>query len=239
MSSVQAALYSSPHPQINHSHQSSSKNNHSTSENPNHSALAGFNRLITMGLPKTMMIHRKNPEYHSQCGIATPKSGKTLDNYNFNRRPSTSLTSEIQNSAPVLISNSAQLSSSTTSALLPRRRKAGYGQSRSERPSTASGSLTSTSLSSSVKASSSSSTTNIKLPCVILSTQVPNKQGLVFGQPIRRDKAQLPFIITRCLTYLNHWGCLEEGIYRIPGRASDVEKLKALFDAGMNTSFHF
>ncbi|KAH9814369.1 hypothetical protein DFH28DRAFT_1095812 [Melampsora americana] len=100
---------------------------------------------------------------------------------------------------------------------------------------------------------------SIKLPANILGIKVPNRRGLTFGQPLvacleanpvlrhpsssnsksyippvglNENDRWMPAIAVRCLDYLNQCGPEEEGIYRIPGRSTDVEKLRVLFDAG-------
>ncbi|EGG05165.1 uncharacterized protein MELLADRAFT_107870 [Melampsora larici-populina 98AG31] len=100
---------------------------------------------------------------------------------------------------------------------------------------------------------------SIKLPANILGIKVPNRRGLTFGQPLiscleanpvlrhpssssskshtppaalNESDRWMPAIAVRCLDYLNQSGPKEEGIYRIPGRSTDVEKLRVLFDAG-------
>ncbi|MBW0495984.1 hypothetical protein O181_035699 [Austropuccinia psidii MF-1] len=109
-----------------------------------------------------------------------------------------------------------------------------------------------------VRPSTSSGYSNIKLPNHILGIKVPNQSLFSFGIPlancshhalhrpnqshsrsktcnqilIKNSEFYLPSISIRCLEYLDFWGCREEGIYRIPGRLTDIEKLKTLFDAG-------
>ncbi|KAG0152307.1 hypothetical protein CROQUDRAFT_719164 [Cronartium quercuum f. sp. fusiforme G11] len=87
---------------------------------------------------------------------------------------------------------------------------------------------------------------SLKLPSTILGVKVPNRRGLAFGLPLSvslhrlepssskqpESHRWLPAIAIRCLEYLNTRGPGEEGIYRIPGRSTDVEKLRVLFDAG-------
>ncbi|KAK4051703.1 hypothetical protein OIO90_004653 [Microbotryomycetes sp. JL221] len=56
------------------------------------------------------------------------------------------------------------------------------------------------------------------------------------NDPVTGDDAGrwLPRIAWRCLQYLEHDAMLEEGIYRVPGRANLVLKLRTLFDAGLD-----
>lgn len=80
-------------------------------------------------------------------------------------------------------------------------------------------------------------------------------RGLVFGQQLdvagrtwgvfdaasdREDEEEyhqrrrrcLPAIVIRCVDYLNIWGPQEEGVFRISGRSSHINRLRRDFDAG-------
>jgi hypothetical protein len=82
-----------------------------------------------------------------------------------------------------------------------------------------------------------------------------NTRGHVFGKPLditgrtwgvvdasedRDDEAEyaqrrrrcLPAVASRCVEYLTFWGPQEEGIFRISGRSSHINRLRYLFDAG-------
>lgn len=48
----------------------------------------------------------------------------------------------------------------------------------------------------------------------------------------RRRRRALPAVFVRCVEYLETKGCAEEGIFRIPGRATLIAKLKKEFDSG-------
>ncbi|GAA5867523.1 hypothetical protein JCM3774_003865 [Rhodotorula dairenensis] len=96
----------------------------------------------------------------------------------------------------------------------------------------------------------------VRLPAVLYSVPVPDRSGVVFGQPlvvvvettrapslprpsskdeVTGDDARywLPGIAFRCLEYLEEWGMREEGVFRVPGRSSHTAELKAMFDAGV------
>lgn len=48
----------------------------------------------------------------------------------------------------------------------------------------------------------------------------------------QRRRRCLPAVVVRCVEYLTTWGPKEEGIFRISGRASHLQKLRKEFDAG-------
>lgn len=96
----------------------------------------------------------------------------------------------------------------------------------------------------------------VRLPAVFYSVPVPDRSGVVFGQPlcvvvettrapslprpISKDEVTgddarywLPGIAFRCLEYLEEWGMREEGVFRVPGRSSHTAELKAMYDAGV------
>lgn len=48
----------------------------------------------------------------------------------------------------------------------------------------------------------------------------------------QRRRRCLPAVVVRCVDYLTTWGPKEEGIFRVSGRASHLQKLRREFDAG-------
>lgn len=46
----------------------------------------------------------------------------------------------------------------------------------------------------------------------------------------RREKRDIPFIITSCIREVERRGMLEVGIYRVSGSASDLARLKKAFE---------
>ncbi|XP_055304144.1 active breakpoint cluster region-related protein isoform X2 [Sitodiplosis mosellana] len=67
------------------------------------------------------------------------------------------------------------------------------------------------------------------------SCRVPTtKPGPIFGvkfqQVLKREKRDIPFIITSCIREVERRGMLEVGIYRVSGSASDLARLKKAFE---------
>ncbi|KAG6841032.1 hypothetical protein C0991_002494 [Blastosporella zonata] len=52
------------------------------------------------------------------------------------------------------------------------------------------------------------------------------------GQLRALEERKLPALVVRCAQHLLIWGIQEEGVFRIPGRALHVTKLRAEFDSG-------
>lgn len=48
----------------------------------------------------------------------------------------------------------------------------------------------------------------------------------------RREKRDIPFIISACIREVERRGMLEVGCYRVSGSASDLAKLKKAFESG-------
>ena len=59
---------------------------------------------------------------------------------------------------------------------------------------------------------------------------------LVFGidlvQLFKRDGSAVPMVVYQCIQAIDLYGLEVEGIYRLSGTASHVNKLKAMFDNG-------
>lgn len=56
----------------------------------------------------------------------------------------------------------------------------------------------------------------------------------------RREKRDIPFIITSCVREVERRGMLEVGIYRVSGSASDLARLKKAFESSNHiTMFYF
>jgi len=62
--------------------------------------------------------------------------------------------------------------------------------------------------------------------------------GLVFVDNItflfRRDSTGIPSIVRKCVAEVERRGMNEVGIYRVSGVASEIQALKASFDAGIS-----
>lgn len=56
---------------------------------------------------------------------------------------------------------------------------------------------------------------------------VIKKKNLLFG---RRQKRNVPFIVTACIREVERRGMSEVGIYRVSGSASDLARLKKSFE---------
>ena len=50
----------------------------------------------------------------------------------------------------------------------------------------------------------------------------------------RRDSTGIPSIVRKCVDEVERRGMNEVGIYRVSGVASEIQALKASFDAGAN-----
>lgn len=49
----------------------------------------------------------------------------------------------------------------------------------------------------------------------------------------RREKRDIPFVVTACIREVERRGMLEVGIYRVSGSASDLARLKKAFETSM------
>ncbi|KAK9882673.1 hypothetical protein WA026_022724 [Henosepilachna vigintioctopunctata] len=73
------------------------------------------------------------------------------------------------------------------------------------------------------------------IPCEISLRRVPTgKVGNIFGEKIlqicKRQKRDIPFIITACIREVERRGMMEVGIYRVSGSALDLAKLRKSFE---------
>ncbi|EFA00987.1 active breakpoint cluster region-related protein [Tribolium castaneum] len=73
------------------------------------------------------------------------------------------------------------------------------------------------------------------IPCVVSLRRLPTgKNGALFGEKIqvvcKRQKRDIPFIITACIKEVERRGMTEVGLYRVSGSASDISKLKKSFE---------
>ncbi|XP_038104088.1 active breakpoint cluster region-related protein isoform X3 [Culex quinquefasciatus] len=73
------------------------------------------------------------------------------------------------------------------------------------------------------------------VPGEVTLRRVPtSKPGALFGaklaQVIKREKRDIPFIVSACVREVERRGMAEVGIYRVSGSASDVAKLKKSFE---------
>ncbi|KAJ3661253.1 hypothetical protein Zmor_005657 [Zophobas morio] len=73
------------------------------------------------------------------------------------------------------------------------------------------------------------------VPCIVSLRRLPTgKNGALFGEKIqnvcRRQKRDIPFIITACIREVERRGMSEVGVYRVSGSASDISKLKKSFE---------
>ncbi|XP_053678645.1 uncharacterized protein LOC128729022 [Anopheles nili] len=73
------------------------------------------------------------------------------------------------------------------------------------------------------------------VPGEVTLRRVPtSKPGALFGaklqQVIKREKRDIPFIVSACVREVERRGMTEVGIYRVSGSASDVAKLKKSFE---------
>lgn len=56
---------------------------------------------------------------------------------------------------------------------------------------------------------------------------------------IRREKRDIPFIITACVREVERRGMVEVGIYRVSGSASDLARLKKAFETSKKSKVTF
>ncbi|XP_056633946.1 active breakpoint cluster region-related protein [Diorhabda sublineata] len=73
------------------------------------------------------------------------------------------------------------------------------------------------------------------IPCEISLRRVPTgKTGALFGEKIqavcKRQKRDIPFIVTACIREVERRGMAEVGIYRVSGSSLDITKLKKSFE---------
>ncbi|KAG5885216.1 hypothetical protein JTB14_012238 [Gonioctena quinquepunctata] len=73
------------------------------------------------------------------------------------------------------------------------------------------------------------------IPCEVTLRRVPTGKGALFGEKIqavcKRQKRNIPFIITACIREVERRGMSEVGIYRVSGSALDISKLKKSFES--------
>jgi len=60
--------------------------------------------------------------------------------------------------------------------------------------------------------------------------------GDIYGAALK-EGGDIPFVVTACVNAVERLGLQEEGIYRIPGRKAEIDKLKFEFNCGIRTSF--
>lgn len=92
------------------------------------------------------------------------------------------------------------------------------------------------------QSSSPLSTSFPKTPGVPQHAPIPVKQnnlipvkpvfGMTLEQLFERDSSAVPMIVYQCIQAVDLYGLEVEGIYRLSGTASHVNKLKAMFDGG-------
>ncbi|KAL1518040.1 hypothetical protein ABEB36_001726 [Hypothenemus hampei] len=73
------------------------------------------------------------------------------------------------------------------------------------------------------------------VPCEVSLRRVPaGKVGMLFGEKIqvvcKKQKRNIPFIITACIREVERRGMSEVGIYRVSGSQTDITKLKKSFE---------
>jgi len=56
--------------------------------------------------------------------------------------------------------------------------------------------------------------------------------GMSLEQLFERDGSAVPMVVYQCIQAVDHYGLEVEGIYRVSGTASHINKLKAMFDNG-------
>ncbi|KAF5278814.1 hypothetical protein FQR65_LT03501 [Abscondita terminalis] len=74
------------------------------------------------------------------------------------------------------------------------------------------------------------------VPCEVSLRRVPTgKAGSLFGEKIqnvcKRQKRDIPFIVSACIREVERRGMSEVGIYRVSGSASDLARLKKTFES--------
>lgn len=60
---------------------------------------------------------------------------------------------------------------------------------------------------------------------------------LLFFIICRREKRDIPFLISACIREVERRGMFEVGIYRVSGSASDLAKLKKSFETSAHLIF--
>lgn len=60
---------------------------------------------------------------------------------------------------------------------------------------------------------------------------------LLFFIICRREKRDIPFLISACIREVERRGMFEVGIYRVSGSASDLAKLKKSFETSTHLIF--
>lgn len=67
-----------------------------------------------------------------------------------------------------------------------------------------------------------------------------SKPGALFGskmqQVLKREKRDVPFIISACIREVERRGLSEVGVYRVSGSASDLARLKKSFETSKSSS---
>lgn len=68
-----------------------------------------------------------------------------------------------------------------------------------------------------------------------------SKPGALFGskmqQVLKREKRDVPFIISACIREVERRGLSEVGVYRVSGSASDLARLKKSFETSEFSDF--
>lgn len=60
-----------------------------------------------------------------------------------------------------------------------------------------------------------------------------NHQFTILFDVFRRQKRDVPFIVTSCIREVERRGMNEVGVYRVSGSASDLSRLKKSFETSM------
>jgi hypothetical protein len=58
--------------------------------------------------------------------------------------------------------------------------------------------------------------------------------GLDLDELFKRDGLVVPIIVSQCIVAVDLFGIDSEGIYRLSGTQSDVNKMRDMFDTGMS-----
>jgi hypothetical protein len=61
--------------------------------------------------------------------------------------------------------------------------------------------------------------------------------GLSLDQLFERDGSAVPMVVYQCIQAVDLFGLEVEGIYRLSGTQSHVNKIKAMFDNGKSTVY--
>jgi hypothetical protein len=69
-------------------------------------------------------------------------------------------------------------------------------------------------------------------PAPIMSNNLKPVFGMTLEQLFERDSSAVPMVVYQCIQAIDLYGLEVEGIYRLSGTASHVNKLKAMFDNG-------